>query len=197
MAGLAAAIAGFGLGSIPFGYLLVRLAGRGDVRSFGSGNIGATNVARVLGPAGWLVTLLGDAGKGLAAVWVAPMIAPGEPWAAAAAGFGAIAGHCYTPWLGGRGGKGVATMLGAFGILAPAALVTAIIAFAVVALLTRYASAASILGTASLVVAAWALGAPMATRIAALATAGLIALRHRDNIRRLLDGTESRMGSRS
>lgn len=182
---------GFVLGSIPFGYLLVRLRDGGDVRNVGSGNIGATNVGRVLGRGGALVTLLADAAKGGGAVVAAGVIAPGSLWAPAGAGLAAILGHCYTPWLGGRGGKGVATMFGAFLTLAPAAAGAAAVCFGGAVLLTRHVSAASLAAAVGLVVATVVSGNPQPTVLAAAATAALIFLRHRANIGRLIAGTEA------
>lgn len=189
---LIALAAGFLAGSIPSGYLLVRLTGHGDVREAGSGNIGATNVGRVLGRIGWVTTLLADAVKGAVPVLLARALIDGSTSAAALAAFGAILGHCYTPWLGGRGGKGVATMLGTFGVLAPWPTLTAIGAFLLVAFGTGYASAASLLAVVVMAAATWGLGEPMPTVMAAIATVALVGWRHRGNIRRLREGTESR-----
>ena len=197
LAATLALLLGFILGSVPFGYLLVRVAGRGDVRTVGSGNIGATNVGRVLGRAGWAATLVADAGKGVLAVWGAPILLGSAPEVAAAAGLGAIGGHCFTPWLGFRGGKGVATMLGAFLVLAPAALGVTIGTFAVVATAARIVSLASLAGAAALPIAAWALSYSPPVVVAALCTALVVLVRHRDNVGRILAGTESRIGRRT
>lgn len=185
---------GFAVGSIPFGYLLVRLAGGGDVRTVGSGNIGATNVGRVLGRAGWAATLVADAGKGILAAWAAPILLGPGAAVAALAGLGAILGHCFTPWLGFRGGKGVATMLGTFLVLAPVAVGVTIVTFAVVAAVARIVSLASLVAAAALPVAAWALAYPPPVVGAAGITALVVLVRHRDNVARILAGTEARIG---
>jgi len=190
---------GFAFGSVPFGYLLVRLKTGGDVRHSGSGNIGATNVGRALGVSGGAVTLLLDAAKGAAGAFAADYfgaaVLGAAPAPAAAAGaLGAVLGHCYTPWLGGRGGKGVATWLGAFGLIAPAA--TGICAAVLVATLaaSRMMSAASLLGSMALPLVAWWLGEPAYTVAAASLAFLVIVWRHRANIRRIVRGQESRLG---
>lgn len=190
-------LGGFLLGSIPFGYLLVRMVRGEDVRSHGSGNIGATNVGRVLGRGGWLATLLLDGGKGAAAVLIARAVAPDPLAAGAVAGLGAILGHCYSPWMRFQGGKGVATMLGTFAVLAPAATLAAAGAFLLVAAVTRYVSAASILAAATLTgVIAWQ-GQGRALAIAAAVSFAVVIVRHRANIGRLLEGREARIGGGS
>lgn len=192
---LIAGLLGFALGSLPSGYLLVAALGRGDVRKVGSGNIGATNVGRVLGRPGWTATLLLDAGKGALAVWLAGLWLSGAP-AAAAAGFGAILGHCFTPWLSFRGGKGVATMIGVFLVLAPIALLPALIVFALVVVVSRMVSAGSLAAVVALPVAAWRLGFAPSIVLAAAATALLVIVRHRANVSRIMAGEEARIGSK-
>jgi len=182
---------GFLLGSVPFGYVLVKLRTGDDVRGFGSGNTGATNVGRVLGRRAGLAVLIADALKGLAAVLIALLIGPA---AAAAAAFGAVAGHCYSPWLRGRGGKGVATMFGAFAILAPVCAAIAAIALATVVALTRTMSAGSLAAAAALAVSSWGVGMPFETTLAALLSGLLVIWRHRGNIQRLRRGEENRLG---
>jgi glycerol-3-phosphate acyltransferase PlsY len=184
---LAAAVIGYLLGSIPFGLLLTRLAGHGDIRQIGSGNIGATNVLRTGGKGLAALTVLLDLVKGAAAVVSA------ERWgheAALAAAGCAIVGHMFPVWLGFRGGKGVATALGVLIPLAwPVALVTAVLWMAT-ALLFHYSSLAALVAA----VAGAALGAILADKATALLIAGialLIIARHHANIRRLLAGTES------
>ena len=186
---LTAAVLGYLLGSIPFGLLVARLAGLGDIRQIGSGNIGATNVLRTGNRAAAALTLLLDLAKGFAAVVIAA--GWGEDAVLLAAG-GAIIGHMFPVWLGFRGGKGVATALGLVMALAwPVALAAALVWLAAT-LLFRYSSLASLV--AAVVGAALApfLADPMtATTIAGIAL--LIILRHHANIRRLLAGTESRI----
>lgn len=189
-------LGGFLLGSIPFGYVLVRLVRGEDVRSFGSGNIGATNVGRVLGRGGWVATLLLDVGKGSAAVLIARALSV-DPAAAAVAGLGAILGHCYSPWMGFRGGKGVATMLGTFAVLAPSATLAAVGAFLLVAGATRYVSAASLVAAGTMTAVILWQGQGRALAIAATVTLVVVVVRHRANIGRLLSGRESRIGARS
>ena len=187
-----AAAVGFLFGSIPFGYLLVRLSRGIDVRGVGSGNIGATNVFRVMGPVGWLATLMADAGKGVAGV--AAGWALGGVELAAAAAFAAVAGHCFSPWLGGLGGKGVATMIGAFAALSLPTTAVATVCLVAAAALTRTMSIGSIVGAVVLPAAAWWRGEPAAVLIAASTTTLLVVARHAANLRRLLDGTETRRG---
>lgn len=194
--GLAAIGVGFLLGSLPSGYLLVRALHGSDVRDVGSGNIGATNVGRVLGRPGWVATLLADAGKGALAVVLAGLLFPDSAWAPALAGFAAILGHCFTPWLGFRGGKGVATMLGTFLVLAPVATAGAAVLFALVATASRFVSLASLGAAVALPALAWLTGSRVAVVAVAAATAVLVLVRHSANIRRLREGTEARIGQR-
>jgi acyl phosphate:glycerol-3-phosphate acyltransferase len=180
-------------GSIPFGYLLVRIFHGTDIRQTGSGNIGATNVSRTSPKLG-MITLLLDAAKGLAPVLIARALHPDHAILfGALAGFCAVLGHIFPIWLRFRGGKGVATGLGAFICVAPKSLLVMVgIFFAVVAAF-RYISLGSIIATLALPLLAWQLdhlaGTPwLLTSAAAL----LIVVKHRKNIRRLLSGTESR-----
>ncbi len=191
---IAALAVGFALGSVPFGYLLVRLLGRGDIRSVGSGNIGATNVGRLLGPSGWTVTLLLDGAKGVAGVALGGWLTGAAAAGLAAGAAGAVLGHCYTPWLGGKGGKGVATLLGAFGFLAPAATLVAVGSFALTALATRWVSLGSLVAVIALVAATALLDEPLPYVGAAAVVCVVVFLRHSANIRRLLDGTEAKFG---
>ena len=184
-----AAVIGYLLGSIPFGLLLTRLAGRGDIRHIGSGNIGATNVLRTGSKGLAALTLLLDLAKGTAAVAIA------NRWSGEAALVGAgcvILGHMFPIWLGFRGGKGVATALGVLIALAwPVALVAALIWLAA-ALLFHYSSLAALIAA----VAAGALAPLVVDQTTAFVIGGialLIILRHHENIRRLMVGTESRI----
>jgi acyl phosphate:glycerol-3-phosphate acyltransferase len=189
---LAAAFAGgYLLGSIPFGLILGKLAGLGDVREVGSGNIGATNVLRAGGKKLAALTLLLDAAKGTAAVLIAARFG-GEP-AALAAGLGAFLGHLYPVWLGFRGGKGVATYIGVMlGLYWPAALAFCGV-WLLVALVTRYSSLAAFAAAAATLAILAALGNwPLATL--ALVFAVLLIVRHRSNIERLLRREETRIG---
>lgn len=191
------------LGSIPFGYLLVRLSVGGDVRETGSGGTGATNVTRRAGRGLGILTLLLDLLKGMAAVLVAralPGAGEDEQWWVCAAAAAAVLGHVFPVWLKFRGGKGVATGLGVFLVLAPLATLCAMLVFLVVVWLWRYVSLGSIVAAAVLPLAVWALGAlgasDRATRpllVFSILGAALIVVMHRANVGRLLRGEESRL----
>ena len=193
---LAASVAGFALGSVPFGYLLVRLLGRGDIRAVGSGNIGATNVGRLLGAPGWTATLVLDGGKGVAGAALGGWLTGGAASGMAAGAAGAVIGHCYTPWLGGKGGKGVATLLGGFGFLAPTSALIAIGALILTVLIARWVSLGSLVAVLALVIATVARGEPQSYTAAAAVVCVVVFHRHRDNIRRLLSRTEAKIGGR-
>jgi acyl phosphate:glycerol-3-phosphate acyltransferase len=191
------------LGSIPFGYLLVKIFRGEDVRLSGSGNIGATNVSRK-SPLLGAVTLLLDALKGTMAVVLSYVIAdhmvaiPSYEQLATAAFF-VVAGHIFPVWLKFRGGKGVATGLGSFALLAPKAVLIAIAVFVVVLLTFRYVSLASITAVAIFPLAVWLIGQFGVGRpglVLITLTSLLIIGRHHQNIRRLLAGTENRIGAR-
>jgi acyl phosphate:glycerol-3-phosphate acyltransferase len=186
---LAAGVLGYLLGSIPFGFLLARVAGHGDIRRIGSGSIGATNVLRTGNKGLAALTLLLDLAKGMAAVVIA------QGWgheAALVAAGGVILGHMFPIWLGFRGGKGVATGLGVLIALAwPVALVAALLWLAIVFLFQYSSLAALVAAVASGVLAALVADKETAFTIAGIAL--LIILRHHENIRRLIAGTESRI----
>ena len=185
------------LGSIPFGYLLVRTFRHEDIRASGSGNIGATNVARSGAKGLGIATLLLDLGKGLLAVEIAKWLAPGNADVAMVAAVAAILGHVFPVWLGFRGGKGVATALGVFIALVWPASLCVLGVFAVVFLLTRYVSLASVLAAASFPL----FGFYFVRHPSPIVVAGflfipiLVCVKHHANIRRLMAGTESRFGS--
>lgn len=182
------------IGSIPFSFLVARAFGVHDVRRVGSGNVGATNVLRNAGKMAGVLALLLDLGKGAAASALAGRLAPGDGVLPAAAALAAVVGHMYPVWLRFQGGKGVATGLGAFAPLAPTAAVAALVAFALVAPATRYVSLGSVAGGVALAAVAFALRGPDPVAIAAALTAALVVFRHRANLRRILGGTERRMG---
>lgn len=184
--------AGFLLGSIPFPYLLTRRWGI-DLRTVGSGNVGAANALRVSSPATAMTVLALDATKGSLAVWLAGACGP-PPSLAVCAGLAAIAGHVYPPWLGFRGGKGMATTAGVFAVLAPAATLLAAAVFVILIALTRVVSLGSIGAIVALPpLTAW-LGASRVVVIGACTAAALVMFRHRTNVRRLWLGTERRLG---
>ena len=190
---LAALVGGFLVGSIPFGLLLTRLAGLGDIRKIGSGNIGATNVLRTGRKDIAALTLLLDAAKGAAAALIAGHWGPDMMLAA---GMGALLGHMFPPWLRFRGGKGMATALGV--ILAlnwPVCLATCAAWLAVAGVL-RYSSLAALLSIAAAPVFSWYIGGDLQLAQFTAMVAVLIWLRHRTNIVRLLKGEEPRIGGR-
>lgn len=177
------------LGSIPFGLLLTRLAGLGDIRTIGSGNIGATNVLRTGSKGLAAATLLLDGGKGAVAVLIAAQFGPDMAVLAAA---GALIGHCFPVWLRFRGGKGVATALGLWLALSPLVGVIACATWLLVAAVFRYSSLAALVAVAVAPVAAWQLDGPQFAELGLL-VAVLIWLRHHQNLRRLMKGEESRI----
>ena len=185
---------GYLLGSVPFGVLVTRALGLGDVRAIGSGNIGATNVLRTGSKGAALATLLLDGGKGALAVLLARATVPED--AAQLAGFAAFLGHCFPVWLGFRGGKGVATFLGILLAIAWPVGLAACATWAATAALLRISSLSALV--AAVLSPLWAvlLGRPDVAALC-LALAVLILVRHRANIARLLAGTEPRIGRRS
>jgi glycerol-3-phosphate acyltransferase PlsY len=183
------------LGSIPFGVLIAKFLGGYDVRKAGSGNIGATNVARVVGPAAGILTLLLDAAKGWFAVWLAARIMHGEALVMVLTGWFAMLGHCFPVWLRFRGGKGVATAAGVFAALCPAAMLAALILFVLVVGFWRYVSLGSIAAAAAiplLVYLLWAphFAPPVSVTLISLVIAALVVYQHRGNIARLARGEE-------
>lgn len=186
-------LAAYLLGSIPFSFLVARREGI-DVRSVGSGNVGATNVLRSVGKGAGILAFVLDFAKGSAATWIAREALGGYVFPSIAAVV-AVLGHMHPVWLRFRGGKGVATGAGAFLPIAPLATCGALLFFALVTAATRYVSLASILASVSLGVFAFFLGTPSPMPLAAGAVAALITWKHRANIRRLARGTERRMGA--
>lgn len=186
------------LGSIPFGYLLVKLKTGGDVRAAGSGNIGATNVFRTTGRGIGVLTLLLDALKAFAAVWIAGRVTHGnELWTSAAA-VAVLLGHIFPVFLNFKGGKAVASFTGAFAFLAPAALLAVFIVFVLAVWKTRFISMGSLLGALTFPLAVWMIVRPhWPLEAAALVSSALILWRHRANIERLRAGTESVFPPRS
>jgi len=184
------------IGAIPVGYLVARAAGGFDIRGKGSGTIGATNVLRTLGPVPAVLTLLGDVAKGYVAVRAAEVIGPEPVWGAAGAVL-AIVGNCWPVFLRFTGGKGVATGLGAFLALTPRAILLAMAVWIVLTAAFRYVSLASILGCVGLAIGTWLFGYRPMYVVAAVCAAAVILWRHHDNVKRLLSGTERRLGERA
>lgn len=184
------------IGSIPVGFLVSRFAGGFDIRAKGSGTIGATNVLRTMGLVPAIVTLVGDVVKGYLAVRVAEVLGPEPSWGAAGAVV-AIVGNCWPVFLRFKGGKGVATGLGAFLALTPRAILPAATAFLVLVIALRFVSLASIAGCLGLVAGVWLFGYPPVYAVAAACAALLIVWRHQANVKRLLSGKEPRLGERA
>jgi acyl phosphate:glycerol-3-phosphate acyltransferase len=188
-------VAAYLIGAIPVGVIVARLFGGTDIRRAGSGSIGATNVLRTLGKLPALVTLLGDIVKGYLAVAVARALVA-EPWGAAAGAVLAVVGNCWPVFLGFRGGKGVATGFGAFLALTPLATAPAALVWLVVTASFRYVSLASVMACACFPLGVALLGYPRAAVGAAVVVAAIIVVRHRQNLTRLLQGREPRLGER-
>ena len=188
----AAALGGYLIGSIPFGLILTRLAGLGDIRAIGSGNIGATNVLRTGHKGLAAATLLLDGAKGALAVLIAARYGPDM---ATLAGGGAVIGHVAPVWLGFKGGKGVATALGVLTALSWPVGVLAMATWLAVAALARISSLAALIALAASPVYAWFLADPQRAQLAAF-IAVVVWLRHHENIRRLLKREEPRIGAR-
>lgn len=191
------------LGSIPFGILIVKAQGKPDVRSTGSGNIGAANVARSAGAFAGILTLVCDAGKGYLAVWIAGHWAPASTnarWMIAAA-VAAVVGHIFSVWLRFRGGKGVATMFGAFIPISGVAVGAAAILWILVVGFWRYSSLGSMASAAALPILIYLFYAPrhappMAVTYGTIFVSLLVLLKHRGNLQRLVAGTENRLSFR-
>jgi acyl phosphate:glycerol-3-phosphate acyltransferase len=188
-------VAAYLLGSIPFGVLFTRLFGGGDVRKVGSGNIGATNVARAAGPVPAILTLLFDFAKGAVPVWLAARLSGESATWMTIAALAALIGHCYPIWLKFRGGKGVATAAGAFLEVCPPALLGSVILFLLVVFFWRYVSLASISAAAAMPLLIYLLWAPhhappWIVTFGALAAAVIIIYKHDANIQRLVQGEE-------
>ena len=182
------------VGSIPFAYLLSRRRGI-DLRDVGSGNVGASNVLRTSGVTAAVLAMLLDASKGVLAVIVAQRVAPGAA-TPMAAGLASVIGHIYPVWLRFRGGKGVATAAGVFGVMTPGSLVIAGVVFLLAVWITRFVSVGSIAAAVTLAIITAATDAPAVVSIGAALIAAIIVYRHRANLTRLIAGTERRIGQR-
>ena len=181
------------LGGVPFGYLLVRWRTGQDVRGMGSGNIGATNVLRTTGRAAGVATLLLDIGKGYFAVWLAGRLTSGDPLWMSAAAVAVMLGHGFPIFLKFRGGKAVASFVGAYLCLTPGPLLTVICVFAIAVAAWRYISLGSILAAGCFPLAVWLISSPPRAVLAAAAFSGaFIIWRHASNIQRLRSGAEHR-----
>jgi glycerol-3-phosphate acyltransferase PlsY len=189
---LAALLFGYLLGSIPFGLIFTRMAGLGDVRKIGSGNIGATNVLRTGHKGLAAATLLGDALKGTAAVLIA---AQWGPQFAMLAALGAFLGHLFPVWLGFKGGKGVATFIGVLIGLKPLAALIFVLIWLGVAFASKYSSLSALVASAATPIILWLLGEPGMAGIAVVLVA-LLWWKHGQNISRLLAGTEGKIGQK-
>jgi glycerol-3-phosphate acyltransferase PlsY len=185
-------VAGYLMGSIPFALLLSRRHGI-DIRHVGSGNVGATNVLRAVGARTAAMTLVLDAAKGTIAVLIARRVADDQSVHVLAA-LASIAGHVFPVWLGFRGGKGVATGAGAFGVLVPLAVGVAAVSFGLTVWLTRFVSLGSILAAVTLVCVLAATGSSVVVTGGAAMAALVIVAGHRENVARLIAGTEHRLG---
>ncbi len=190
---LAAAVIGYLLGSIPFGLLLTRAAGLGDVRQIGSGNIGATNVLRTGNKKLAAATLLCDAFKGTAAVLIANALWGYE--ASLVAGFFAFLGHLFPVWLGFKGGKGVATYIGVLLGAAPLMMLLFAAIWLITAFVTKYSSLSALIAMLVIPIVLWILG-PEKTALLVTALSIISWYMHRENIKRLLAGTESKIGKK-
>src|SRR5439155_21684808 len=185
------------VGAVPIGYLAARAFGVSDIRRHGSGNIGTTNVLRTLGRLPVVLTLLGGVAKGFAAVAVAGALGGGDPVVRAAATFLAVVGNCWSVFLGFRGGKGVATGFGPVLGLVPLATLPAALVWLTVTATFRFVSLGSLAAAVCVPAGALLLGYPPVFAVAAFAVGALIVVRHRDNIARLMSGTERRLGQRA
>ena len=193
-----AIFAAYLLGAVPFGYLIYHSRTGKDIRGEGSGNIGATNVARLAGKTAGVVTLALDTGKGYAAVWLAAWVTGRHPGWMSAAAVAVLVGHMFSVFLRFRGGKGVAAALGAFLALAPWAVAVTLGAFLVLVAIWRYVSLGSMVSAALFPAAAWWIyHPPLVQTLGASLAAVLIIAKHHANIGRLLAGQEPRLGAKS
>jgi len=187
-----ALVAAYLIGAIPFGYLLVKWTTGADIRASGSGNIGATNVLRTTGWKTGAATLLLDIAKGYFAVWLAGrMSGDSAAWMSAAA-LAVMAGHAYPIFLGGKGGKAVASFVGAYLCLTPLPLAATLVVFAVMVAATRHISVGSIVGAGTFPLAVWLIShPPLPVLLAAIVSGAFIVYRHQENMQRLRAGTEN------
>ena len=187
------------IGSIPFALVIGKLLGKVDVREYGSGNVGTTNVMRTAGKKAGALVLIGDVLKGVTAVFIARYTLDSHIWEALA-GLAAVVGHDWSIFLRFRGGKGVATAVGVLFVMVPLAAVGGIVIFALISFLSKYVSLGSLIGSSSCIAIVGALVATDRAQVEYLiytaAVAALIFITHRDNIARLLSGTENKLGQK-
>lgn len=192
MLGLISLVVAYLLGAIPFGFLVVRWTTGKDVRASGSGNIGATNVLRTTGKLPGILTLLLDIGKGYLAVWLAGYLTSADPLWTSLAAVGVMGGHAFPVFLGFRGGKAVASFVGAFLYLTPLPMLGVTIVFVTVVAATRYISAGSVLGALTFPFGVWMIEHPPApVLLAAIVACVFMIYRHKSNIERIHAGTEN------
>jgi glycerol-3-phosphate acyltransferase PlsY len=191
MLGLLALLLAYLIGAIPFGYLVVKYTTGDDIRESGSGNTGATNVLRTTGRGPAVLTLVLDIAKGFGAVWLAAWLTDGSPGWTAYAALAVMAGHAFPVFLKFKGGKAVASFIGAFLYLAPVPLLAALTVFLITVAWTRYISAGSILAVGSFPLGVWLIDhPPLIVFLASLIAAGFVVYRHKANFARLHQGTE-------
>jgi len=191
MTGLLAILIAYLLGAIPFGYLLTRFTTGKDIRTEGSGNIGATNVLRAAGRGAAVATMALDMAKGFAAVWIAGLLTDNSPGWMSDAALAVMVGHAFPIFLGFKGGKAVATFAVAFLYLTPVPALAGVIVFVITVTVTRYISAGSILAAATFPIAVWLIEHPTPNVVLVAAIAGAIVVyRHKDNMRRMRSGKE-------
>jgi len=191
MTGLLAILIAYLLGAIPFGYLLTRFTTGKDIRTEGSGNIGATNVLRAAGRGAAVATMALDMAKGFAAVWIAGLLTDNSPGWMSDAALAVMVGHAFPIFLGFKGGKAVATFAGAFLYLTPVPALAGVIVFVITVTVTRYISAGSILAAATFPIAVWLIEHPTPNVVLVAAIAGAIVVYlHKDNMRRMRSGKE-------
>jgi len=191
---LPALVAAYLIGGIPFGFLLVKLKTGRDVREAGSGNIGATNVLRTTGTAAGVLTLLLDIGKGFFAVWAASRLTSGNVHWMSAAAVAVMLGHMFPIFLGFKGGKGVASFIGAYLYLTPLPMAGVLLVWLGTVALTRFVSLGSILAAGTFPLAVWLIAhPPLSVMAASIASSALVVVRHKTNIERLRAGSEHRL----
>ena len=192
MTGLLAILIAYLLGAIPFGYLLTRFTTGKDIRTEGSGNIGATNVLRAAGRGAAVATMALDMAKGFAAVWIAGLLTDNSPGWMSDAALAVMVGHAFPIFLGFKGGKAVATFTGAFLYLTPIPALAGIIVFVITVVVTRYISAGSILAAATFPLGVWLIQhATLNEVLAAVIAAAIVVYRHKENMGRIRSGKES------